>query len=548
MEQLWHEFIQRLNNSMVKRWRIALFLLIGILVRVLPVLQSNYPLGEGGLFYYIIQYIAEQRTLPREVPYYSCGLPFAYPPLGLVVYGLVLRYTSLSLFTILQWSAPFFSVLSLLAFALLAARFLKGLARDLAILSFATIPAVVAHITAADSIRNMALFLMLVGLSLLHEVLSQDISDRALIKKAIAAGLCIGLVILIHPSIAVGTITVTLLFVLYFVCTRRTWVILRVVLLVLSTTFIIGLIWPLVLYELHGTRFLPLLANALGSRPYKSIWLLTLLNLGATDEPFADFWAVTGSIGLIYGLLSGNPLPAIWFLVTPIHWSNQVYAVPLAIGAGWGLGEVIVPLINQKPSHLRKILVSLLFVALVGYVILGALTFSIRPETPLIGRLWGNRGMQPQISDARLEAWAWMANHLPENAQVILVAEEKEWVPAFGHICANIPQGAEWVGKFLYYGELYNKLISVSTAEDLLTLLHEHQQPIEYLYLSTKLSPQFRTAVANRGGNLYTLKRTLDELKCTQLLFENTEVVVYNIQSCASLLYQTYDSSDQGAK
>jgi hypothetical protein len=425
MEQLWREFIQRLNNSMVKRWRIALFLLIGILVRVLPVLRSNYPLGEGGLFYYIIQYVAEQGTLPREVPYYSCGLPFAYPPLGLVVYGLVLRYTSLSLFAILQWSAPFLSVLSLLAFALLAARFLKGLSRDLAILSFATIPAVVAHITAADSIRNMALFLMLVGLSLLHDVLSQDMSNRALIKKAIAAGLCNGLVILIHPSIAVGTITITLLFALYFVCTRRTWAILRIVLLALSTTFIVGLIWLLVLYELHGTRFLPLLANALGSRPYKSIWLLTLLNLGATDELFADFWAVTGSIGLIYGLLTGNSLPAIWFLVTPIHWSNQVYAVPLAIGAGWGLGEVIIPTIIQKASHLRKILAPLLFVALVGYVTLGALAFSIHPETPPVGKLWGNRGMQPQVSDARLKAWTWMANHISENAQVILVARKK---------------------------------------------------------------------------------------------------------------------------
>lgn len=104
------------------------------------------------------------------------------------------------------------------------------------------------------------------------------------------------------------------------------------------------------------------------------------------------------------------------------------------------------------------------------------------------------------------------------------------------------------MGNFLRYGELYNRLIGVSTAEDLLSLLHEYQRPIEYVYLSTKLSPQFRTAVANQGGNLYTLKRTLDELECAQLLFENTEVVVYNIRFCASLPSPTYDSSDQGAK
>lgn len=526
---------------MAQNWRIVLFLLIGISVRVLPVLQSDYPLGEGGLFYYIIQHIAERGTLPREIPYYSCGLPFAYPPLGLAMYGVALRYTSLSLFTILQWSAPFFSVLCLLAFALLSARFLKGFSMELAILSFATMPAVVAHVTASDSIRNMALFLMLVGLSLLHDALSQDRPESDLARNAIAAGLCGGLVILTHPSIALGLATVMVLFAAYFIYKRRTRLVMRVALLVLGTTILVTGIWFLVLYNLHGVGFLSLLANASSSRPFKSIWLLTVLDLGATGEPFADLWAVTGSIGLIYGFVAGNPLLALWFLVTPIHWSNQVYAVPLAIGAGLGLGEVIVPAIVQKAGHLREVFTSLLFVAMVGYTTLGALTFSIRPETPLVGRLWGSRGMQPQVSDARLEAWAWMANHVPENAQIALVAEEKEWVPAFAHVCANIPQGAEWVGKFLHYGEMYNRLIGTSNAEELFALLHEYGQPVEYVYLSTKLSPYFRTSTANHGGNPYLLKRSLAERECTRLLFENSEAALYDVRACTATPSRTRD-------
>lgn len=531
MGRVWNDPITGLYNKIRQNWRVILFLLIGIAVRMLPVLQSDYPLGEGGLFYYVIQYIAERGTLPREIPYYSCGLPFAYPPLGLAMHGIILRYTSFPLFTILKWSPLFFSVLSLLAFALLSARFLKGLARELATLSFATMPAVVARITASDSIRNLALFFMLLGLSLLHEALSQDGPERDLMRNAIAAGLCGGLVILTHPPIGLGSATVMVLFMVYFVYKRRTRLLIQVVLLALCTAILVTGIWFLVLFYLHGIGFLSLLANAFNSRPHKSIWFLTMLELGATStgEPFADLWAVTGSIGLIYGFVTGNPLPAFWFLVTPIHWANQVYAVPLAIGAGWGLGEVIAPAIVQKAGRLRTALTSLLFVALVGYTTIVALTLSIRPETPLVGRLWSTLGMQPQVSSARLEAWDWIANHIPENAQVALVAEEKEWVPALAHVCANIPQGAEWIGKFLYYGEMYNRLINTSNAEDLFALLQEYGQAVEYVYISTKISPSFRISVHN---NLDLLRKSLEEQGCVTRLFENSEVVLYDVRGC----------------
>ncbi|HZW02660.1 MAG TPA: hypothetical protein VFF68_01935, partial [Anaerolineaceae bacterium] len=68
---------------------ITLFLLFwavafGVLVRLLPVLSSPFPLNDGGLFYRMAADIAQAGfRLPEFTSYNHAGIPFAYPPLGL---------------------------------------------------------------------------------------------------------------------------------------------------------------------------------------------------------------------------------------------------------------------------------------------------------------------------------------------------------------------------------------------------------------------------------------------------------------------------------
>jgi len=520
-----------LGRYLLRNWRIVLIFMVGIAVRVLPMLHTEYPLGGGGLFYYIIHYIGEQGRLPQEIPYYSCGVPFAYPPLGFIAYAIVFRYTSIPLLAILKWSPVFLSVLSLAAFDRLSKCFVDGISREIALLCFSTMPAIVVHVTASDSIRNLALFLMLISLASLYRALSQDKPKHTPINNSVIAGLCGGLVVLIHPPTALSLSTVMSLFMAYFIYknrTKRTQV-LRFALLALSFVVLSAGIWFSVLYYLHGPDFGLLITRAFRSRPHKSIWFLTMLRMGATQEPFADLWAVTGIVGLVYGLVAGNPLPAFWFLLTPFHWDSQVYHIALSIGAGLGIGKVIMPAIVQKAGRLRQGLWSLFFIAIAGYASLGALTLSIHPDTPIVGRIWGQQGLQSQITDARLEAWAWITDHIPANAQVILMAEEKEWVPAFAHVCANISQGAEWIGKFLQYGEMYNHLMEVSTAEEVFALLHKYRQRADYIYLSPQVSPRFRN---NMRGNFNLLKKDLDNQECAQPIFENTEIILYDVRAC----------------
>src|SRR5688500_1131263 len=60
-------------------------LLVGIAVRVLPVVSSPLPLGDGGLFWSMVEDIRANGLLPPETTHYNgIDIPFLYPPLGLL--------------------------------------------------------------------------------------------------------------------------------------------------------------------------------------------------------------------------------------------------------------------------------------------------------------------------------------------------------------------------------------------------------------------------------------------------------------------------------
>jgi len=344
-------------------------------------------------------------------------------------------------------------------------------------------------------------------------------------------GIFFGVTILTHPGIAFSFFTVALLLVLYYsvICKAQRFII---VVISLSTAALIVLPWLLTLYHYHGFAFITMMKNAFLSRPHKSIWFLTMLRLGATGEPFGQVWAVSGIIGALYSLIASNPLLTLWLLATPMHWFRPIYGTPLAMCAGLSIGEVIYPRLRLR-TRLPKIWTDiLLFCLLTAYAAGSALVFSVTPDVPLLGRLFGTKGMQPQVTEARLEAWNWMANHLAPSSWVVIVGEEKEWVPCFAHICANISQGAEWIGEFLNYGQMYNEIMGISDYAGLVEILEKHHQPVEYLYVSTKPSPRFLESMARSGGVLRTLLRDMNNLECAIKVFENEEVALYDLRGC----------------
>lgn len=112
-----------------------------------------------------------------------------------------------------------------------------------------------------------------------------------------------------------------------------------------------------------------------------------------------------------------------------------------------------------------------------------------------------------------------MREHIP-GARVVVVGEDKEWVPAMAHVCVNVSQGAEWVGLFLSQGEMYNHIVAVSGFRPLFDVLKRYRQDVEYVYISDL--PIRKTLVAD-----------FEHYPCAREIFRNQDVALFDVRACA---------------
>lgn len=77
---------------------LVLALLFGTIVRVLPVLQSGFPVNDGGLFYSMLIDLKNAHfALPLVTSYNHLDIPFMYPPLPFYLAGWIWSLSGLSL-------------------------------------------------------------------------------------------------------------------------------------------------------------------------------------------------------------------------------------------------------------------------------------------------------------------------------------------------------------------------------------------------------------------------------------------------------------------
>ncbi len=90
---------------------------VGGLIRLWFVLQSDFPLNDGGMFYLMTQELERAGyRLPACTAYNGAGIPFAYPPLGLYLAGLTADLGHWPLVDVFRFLPLAFSVLAIPAF------------------------------------------------------------------------------------------------------------------------------------------------------------------------------------------------------------------------------------------------------------------------------------------------------------------------------------------------------------------------------------------------------------------------------------------------
>ena len=115
---------------------------LGVVVRAYPVLRTDFPLNDGGMFFAMVRDLQHANfALPASTTYNGTDIPFAYSPLAFYIAGVVDKVTPFGLTFWFRFLPLTFSCLTLIAIYSLATTVLRSRAAVLgAVIAFALIP------------------------------------------------------------------------------------------------------------------------------------------------------------------------------------------------------------------------------------------------------------------------------------------------------------------------------------------------------------------------------------------------------------------------
>jgi cbb3-type cytochrome oxidase subunit 3 len=428
---------------------LAWSLMFGALVRALPVLQSSFPLNDGGLFYTMAQDILNAGyKLPLYTTYNHAGIPFVYPPLGLYLLAFLSRL--FPLLQLVRWLPVVYATLSILAFYSLACTVFKdSLKASFAALAFAMIPSAAGILIQGGGVTRALGYLFC--LLALNQALR--LFQTAHRKYILTTALFAALVLLSHPSAAFMTALFIGFFWLVYGRSRSgllSALAVALLVLVLSTP------WWLPVYLRHGWQ--PLLSG-FDSGWYTALFILPYLRLNTIAEAFATLVMVIAILGGLYSLYRKQYFLPLWFLVSLISQRDgSVYAsIPVSLLFAVALFDLILPAFSHwkdaaplQPNPGLNLLASsgtrLLVAFLLIYNLLNAV---VADQKVSIAR----------VTAPEQAAMQWMRTNTPANSKVLLLTFGDslnlpflEWFPSLtGRVSLTTVQGYEWLPGSSFY-------------------------------------------------------------------------------------------------
>ena len=320
-------------------------LLVGVLTRLPYLLRYDAPLNDGGLFYLMVQELQQSGyRLPTYTAYNGAGIPFAYPPLGLYLAGLIDALGPWSLLDVFRFLPLAFSLLTIPAFWVLARELLPWRAAvPYATLAFPLLPCSFLWLIMGGGLtRSLGLLLALLALWQGYLLFARGGARHLAATAALAAG-----TVLSHPSMALFLAYSLGLFFLAYGRHRRGLG--RAALAAGGAAALSAPWWGTVILR-HGVG--PLFLASGTSAPLAS-GLIRLGILALTDEPYFPVLGGLAVLGALASLKARRFFLPIWVLAAFTVDPRKALtggAMPLAMLAGIGVVEVLIPFLIGDPS------------------------------------------------------------------------------------------------------------------------------------------------------------------------------------------------------
>lgn len=488
--------------SLFKKWKnltpkevIIFVLVLGFIVggwlRLYLAASADFPIGDGGLFYVMIQAIqANSYHLPKFITYNGLLIPFSYPPFAFYLVGIATDILHTPLIDVMRWFPAIILTATFPAVYLLANSLLRSqLKASLTVSIFALLPRSITWLIKGGGVTRSVgqLFLILATVSLYFLFKSRER------KYLLPSILFSSLVCITHLEAAIHTVGFGLVLWLFYGKNKEGvyHAIITAVGTLVSTS-----VWWLPTVTRHG--LLPFI-NAASTGFNSPMFYIAPLFLSFTDEPFLPIIALLAIIGIAAQLAKREFLiPTFYlipFIIEPRNAPN-VAIIPTAILASIALTDVLLPITAwlslksgaiDSMEFLKTGAEKFLFFYLASSMLIGMQLFIIELR-------------DERVTIEHRNAFNWIKNNIPKDNSLFLVITDRidsladplnEWFPVLtDHTSLTTVQGYEWIenGSFGERIIFAAKLQGCNSMECIETTMQKKNINFNYIYISNQES------------------------------------------------------------
>ncbi|WP_416841711.1 ArnT family glycosyltransferase [Haloferax sp. DFSO52] len=501
-------------------------LVAGVVVSTVYLLTHQYPAYGAGLYLEIATQIrAHDYALPATVPYYTDGIPLAYPPLQFVVVA-VLTDLGISGMAVSRYLPALVTVLYLVPYYGIASRLLRTRRQaGVATLIFAITPPVLQwHLSAGGIVRASAFFLALCGVY----AGTRLFVDRHWRWTSFGA-VCFALTILSHPVYTVFFGVSWL--VLYAAFDRSVRGLLSGALVAISGV-VMSAPWWWKVASRHGWQ---VFTRAAGSHSGLAGGVGRLL-----DQFVYPFDPTIVTIFFVASFVAAGVLVArkqyflpVWLVVLAYTLGKERFQfVPGAMMIATVLFGVVIPRVSDELSGKLDARQSMAVVATV-VIVLGTAIGGFYAGSALGAAHHGSPSLPPFMDDDDREAMQWAEANTGPNATFVVLSDAAEWFPYYTNRSILVgPWGAEWESPEQYYDQLsaFKNGSSCENASCVSKSMASVGATPDYLYVP-KGNYTIRGVEAENGTA--QLHASLEESPGYVRIYQNEGVVVYRVTSAA---------------
>ncbi len=501
------------------------FFLLGIMIRLSFIIPADFPIHDGGLFYIMMQDIgANHFALPWYTSYNFDKIAFAYPPLALYFGTVLNQIFHVDLFWILRFVPFLMNIATALAVYHLA-RTLKQSKEtsSISFLAFLLLPEGFRWLIMGGGLtRSTGLLFAVLAISSIYRVYTHPNWQKTLI----AAVFC-SLVVLTHLEMAWFTFYSAILLFLFFgrsIKSAGHSIIIAGVTLTLTAPW-----WVTVISRFGTSIFIFSVSGSTEQWPVLQGFTNLLFN--NTQETFFPVLGGLAILGVVLLISRGEFFLPTWAITVFLIQGRGSYAkaaIPFALligiaiteGIAWIIQQTGLPNSKQKNFFMSSVaILSILFVALSSTI--------------------GYRKLLSPLSTEERYAMKWVSENTASTDKFLIVTADwwgadrvSEWFPILSHrnSIATV-QGYEFSlqDSFSNRIKFSNTLQKCTVTGDLSCiedLLETEKKAPSYIYIPKSGTTMAINSILSEDC-CTALRRAFQENENFQLVFENSDVVIY---------------------